>query len=47
VLVDGKYGFIDTAGEVAVAPQFHMVDSFRNGKANVMFEDYRRGYIDG
>ena len=35
VRVDGRYGFIDTAGEIVIEPQFESAIEFRNGFAAV------------
>ena len=45
VQVDGKIGFIDRAGKVAIEPQFDEAFNFSGGLALVKVSD-RFGYID-
>lgn len=43
---DGRWGYIDTAATVVIAPQFASVQAFSQGVANVTFPDQSWGYID-
>ncbi len=43
--LDGKFGFIDRNGKVAIAPQFDVAGSFSNGLAAVIVAG-KVGYID-
>lgn len=42
---DGRWGFIDRAGEVVIPPRFARAGSFRDGLARVRFADGRTGYV--
>jgi len=46
VLINGKWGFIDTTGSVAIKPKFRTVWSFSGGVAKVVIDGEIR-YIDG
>lgn len=46
VFVDGKIGFIDRAGRMAIAPAFESARPFSEGFAAVRREDYRWEFID-
>lgn len=45
ILVDGKWGFIDSAGDIVIAPQFQWADDFSDGLAQVRL-GVQHGYID-
>jgi hypothetical protein len=42
---DGRWGFIDRAGEVVIPPRFARAGSFRDGLARVRFADGQTGYV--
>jgi hypothetical protein len=44
-MVDDKYGYINTKGEVVINPQFEAACSFSDGAAAVL-KDGKWGYID-
>lgn len=46
VRVDGKYGFIDSHGRVAIAPRFLLAEQFHEGLASVSIDSESYGYID-
>ena len=50
VMVEGKWGYIDETGKLAIAPQFDIADMFIGGLANVGHRDagggFRFGAID-
>jgi hypothetical protein len=43
--IQGKYGYVDAAGKVVIAPRFDGADSFSEGLA-VVLDSGRFGYID-
>lgn len=43
--VDGKFGYIDSAGQVTIKPQFDRAERFSEGRAAVAIND-KYGYID-
>src|SRR4029079_16166404 len=43
---DGKYGFINQAGEMTIEPQFYDAKDFHNGLARVSYARDGWGYID-
>ncbi len=45
VLKDGKWGYIDQAGKIAIAPQFTQAGEFSEGLATVSL-DGKWGYVD-
>ncbi len=45
LLIRGKYGYVDAAGKVVIAPRFDGADSFSEGLA-VVLDSGRFGYID-
>jgi hypothetical protein len=45
ILRDGKWGYIDAAGKVVVAPRFDRAEPFSDGLASVRLGD-RLGYVD-
>lgn len=46
VSIDGKYGYIDDAGSIVIAPQFSSAMPFSEGLANVRNEHGITGYIN-
>ncbi|MFZ5596756.1 MAG: WG repeat-containing protein [Bacillota bacterium] len=42
----GKWGYIDTAGNMVVGPQFEEAFPFKEGLARVGFNDGKKGFID-
>jgi hypothetical protein len=45
-LIRGKYGYVDEAGKVVIAPRFDGADAFSEGLAVVLDSAGRFGYID-
>jgi hypothetical protein len=45
VKIDGKYGFIDKTGKVAIQPKYDTAGSFRDGLAGITIGN-EEGYID-
>lgn len=46
VQVDGKWGYIDSAGKIVIKPQFFGVEEFSEGLAAFEIENGKHGYID-
>jgi len=46
IVKDGKWGFMDRAGKVVIAPQYEKRTEFREGLAPVQFAPKQWGYID-
>jgi WG repeat protein len=43
---DGKWGYIDSSGKIAIKPQFASAEEFSEGLAAIENEDGKYGYID-
>src|SRR5215510_5682971 len=43
---DGRWGYIDSTGKIAIEPQFSWAEEFSGGLATFENEDGKHGYID-